>query len=260
MNFHSDEKRGRRSARALAAVVTAAAICVLAAMPVSAAQAKASATMVVKGKTDRMTINRNSKEISITATVVKDCSQPSVCDWGRRFQAFFGAKGGKMEPFFIFTTDVSRADIDKAIRGLGIKSRRQIPMAEVAKRTGLKSTTVKDDYLDGDPLIVVIRYTKGNQVVESALEDLIEEKIAVDGKEVIKPYTPHFVYHGTAEAIAFASGCIVCPSGCNGGIIADNALPLKTTTNYFRFNWDKMPPAGSKVEVVLKSVYGGAGR
>jgi hypothetical protein len=221
------------------------------------AKSASTGVSVVKGKSDSMTIDAAKGEVSITASVVKDCSQPSVCDWGRRFQAFFGTKGGKMEPFFIFTSDVSRAEIDKAIRAIGIKSRHQIPMNEVAKRTGLKATTVKDDYLDGDPLLVIIRYTKGKEVVEVALEELIEEKIQVDGKEVVKPYTPHFVYHGTAEAISFASGCVVCPSGCNGGIIADNALPLKTTTNYFRFNWDKMPAPGSKVEVVLKSVYGG---
>jgi hypothetical protein len=161
-----------------------------------------------------------------------------------------------MEPFFIFTTDVARTEIDKAIREIGIKSRRQIPMTEVQQRTGLKPTTQKDDYLDGDPVLVTIRYKKGTETVETALEDLIEEKILVEGTEVVKPYTPHFVYHGTAEAINFGSGCITCPSGCNGGIIADNSVPLKTTTNYFRFDWNKMPAPGSKVEVVLKSVYG----
>ena len=60
----------------------------------------------------------------------------------------------------------------------------------------------------------------------------------------------------TAEAINFPSGCIVCPSDCNGGIITDNVLPLKTTVNYYKVNWDRMPPVGSKVEVVLKSIYG----
>jgi len=33
-------------------------------------------------------------------------------------------------------------------------------------------------------------------------------------------------------------------------------LPLKTTVNYYRVDWAKMPPVGSKVEVVLKSIYG----
>ncbi|MGB5157756.1 hypothetical protein [Desulfobacterium sp. N47] len=73
---------------------------------------------------------------------------------------------------------------------------------------------------------------------------------------MIKPYTPHFVYHGSGEALNFPSGCIVCPSDCNGGIITDNVMPLKTTVNYYKVNWDRMPPVGSKVEVVIKSIYG----
>jgi len=210
----------------------------------------------VRGVSDTMSVDPVHKELAITATVFKDCSKPSVCDWGQRGQAFFGAKGGKAEAFFVFTTDVNRAEIDKAIRKLGVVSRRQITADEAKKRKGLKATTVKEDYLDGDPLLVTIRYKKGGEVVEIPLEALIEEKILVEGKEVVKPYTPHFVYHGTAEAISYGSGCIVCPSGCYGGIIADNSLPVLTTTSYFRVNWDKMPPAGSKVEVVLKSGHG----
>ena len=221
-----------------------------------AASVKRKSAKVVKGATDRMIIDHEIKELRISATVTKDSSQPSVADWGRRFQAFFGAKGGKMEPFFVFTTDVSRAEIDKAIKGLGIRSRRQIPMSEVAQRTGLKATTVREDYLDGDPMICTIRFVKGNDIVEAALEDFIDEKIIIDGKDVFKPFTPHFIYHGTAEAINFPSGCIVCPSDCNGGIITDNVLPLKTTVNYYKVNWNRMPPVGSKVEVVLKSIYG----
>ncbi len=221
-----------------------------------AAVEKDKSLSIVKGGSDRLVIDRENKELRISASVTKDCSKPSICDWGRRFQAFFGAKGGKMEAFFVFTTEVSRSDIDKALQGLGVTSRRQIPMSEVEQRTGLKPTTTRDDYLDGDPMIVTIRFTRGENIVEAALEDFIEEKIEVGGKEVIKPYTPHFVYHGTAEAIDFPSGCIVCPSDCNGGIITDNVLPLKTTVNYYRINWDRMPAVGSKVEVVLKSIYG----
>lgn len=211
---------------------------------------------IVKGKEDRMVVDKENKELRISATVTKDSSKPAVADWGRRFQAFFGSKGGKMEPFFVFTTDVSRTDINKAIQDLGVKSRRQIPMEEVQARTGLKATTTRDDYLQGDPVIVTVRFKKGSFIVEAALEDFIDEKIIVDGKEVFKPYTPHFIYHGTAEAIAFPSGCIVCPSDCNGGIITDNVLPLKTTVNYYKVNWERMPEVGSKVEVVLKSIYG----
>lgn len=221
-----------------------------------AAAQKSKNTKIVKGKEDRMIVDKENMELRISATVTKDSSKPAVADWGRRFQAFFGAKGGKMESFFIFTTDVSRTEVDKALQGIGVKSRRQIPMEEVQKRTGLKPTTTSDDYLQGDPMIVTVRFKRGTVIAEAALEDFIDEKIVVEGHDVIKPYTPHFIYHGTAEAIAFPSGCIVCPSDCNGGIITDNVLPLKTTVNYYKVNWDRMPPVGSKVEVVLKSIYG----
>ncbi|ACM20101.1 hypothetical protein Geob_1743 [Geotalea daltonii FRC-32] len=224
------------------------------ALSASAAKQKPAAVKTDKYGSDTLTTNGRTREVRVTATVVKDCSQPSVCDWGRRFQGFFGSKDGKMAPFFIFSTEVHRAALDKAIKSVGIKSRRQIPMTEVKQRSGLKSTTQMDDYLDGDPILVSVRWKQDGKMVERAMEELIEEKILVDGKEVIKPYTPHFVYHGTAEAINFASGCIVCPSGCNGGVIADNSVPLKETKNYYRFNWKKMPHPGTKVEIVLKSV------
>jgi len=211
---------------------------------------------IIKGQGDVMIVDQTSREVRISATVTKDASKPSVADWGRRFQAFFGSKGGKMEAFFVFTTGVSRVDIDRAVQQIGLRSQRQIPMAEVEKRRGLKATTTHADYLDGDPVICTIRFERQGKMVEGAMEDFIMEKIMVDGAEVIKPYTPHFIYHGTGEAINFPSGCIVCPSDCNGGIITDNVLPLKTTVNYYKINWDLMPDVGSKVEVVLKSIYG----
>ncbi len=221
-----------------------------------AAAQKSKNSRIIKGAKDTMIIDKENKELRISATVTKDSSKPAVADWGRRFQAFFGSKGGKMESFFVFTTDVSRTDVDNALGELGVKSRRQIPMEEVKMRTGLKPTTTSDDYLQGDPIIVTVRFKKKSLIVEGALEDFIDEKIIVEGKEVIKPYTPHFIYHGTGESLAFPSGCIVCPSDCNGGIITDNVLPLKTTVNYYKVNWERMPEVGSKVEVVLKSIYG----
>jgi hypothetical protein len=233
-----------------------ASLCAVLALPAVAAKQKPAKTMTAKFGGDTLTVDPKAGEVRVGSSVVKDCSQPSVCDWGRRFQAFFGSKDGKMAPFFIFSTEVNRTEIDKAIKSVGIKSQRQIPMTEVKQRSGLKATTQKDDYLDGDPILVSVRWKKDGKTVEVALESLIEEKITVDGKDVIKPYTPHFVYHGTAEAINFASGCIVCPSGCNGGIIADNSLPLKETKNFYRFDWSKMPAAGTKVEIVLRSFYG----
>lgn len=209
----------------------------------------------VKGDKHRMIVDLENKELRITATVTKDCSKPGVCDFGRRFQAFFGMKGGKMEKYFVFTTDVPRPEINKALQDLGIVSHNQIPMDEVETRRGLSRYTQKDDYLQGDPIIVTARFKKEGKDVEVALEDLIDERINVDGQEIFKPYTPHFVYHGTGEAIMFPSGCIVCPSDCNGGIITDNSIPLKHTVNYYRVNWGKMPAPGTEAEMVLKSIF-----
>ncbi|MBA3009793.1 MAG: hypothetical protein KKF12_06835 [Proteobacteria bacterium] len=219
------------------------------------AQASSGQTLV-QGDGDVMIVDQTNREVRISATVTKDVSKPSVADWGRRFQAFFGTRGGKMEAFFVFTTGVSRMEINKAVQQIGIRSLRQIPMDEVEQRRGLKATTTTADYLNGDPVICTIRFENKGKIVEGAMEDFIMEKIMVDGAEVIKPYTPHFIYHGTGEAINFPSGCIVCPSDCNGGIITDNVMPLKTTVNYYKINWDVMPAVGSKVEVVLKSIYG----
>jgi len=213
---------------------------------------------IIAAGPDRLIIDRANRELRISCDVTKDASKPSVVDWGRRFQAWFGSYGGKMEKWFVLTTRVGRDAIDRAIRELGIRSRRQIPMEDVAKHTGLRPDTQVADYLDGDPVIVTLRFEKEGQIVEGALEDFIDEKIEVGGREVLKPYTPHWVYHGTGEAIAFPSGCMVCPSDCNGGIITDNVLPLKTTVNYYRVNWDKMPPPGSRAEVAIKSIYGPA--
>lgn len=212
-------------------------------------------TQVIEGTQHKMTIDRANKELRITATVTKDCSKPGVCDFGRRFQAFFGMKGGKMEKYFVFTTDVPRSEINKAIQELGVVSRNQIPMEEVETRRGLSKYTTNDDYLKGDPIIVTVKFKKDGKDVEVALEDLIDERINVEGSEIFKPYTPHFVYHGTGEAINFPSGCIVCPSDCNGGIITDNSIPLKHTVNYYKVNWEKMPPVGTGAEIVLKSIF-----
>lgn len=224
--------------------------------PAHAAAQRDGASRVVAAGADRMIVDHENRELRISAAVTKDCSKPSVCDWGRRFQAFFGAKGGKMEPWFVFTTEVARSEIDAALQELGVRSRRALPNEEVEARKGLKPTTTPEDYLQGDPMIVTIRFVRGSEIVEVALEDLIDERIEVGGKEVQKPYTPHFVYHGSGERFGAPTGCIVCPSDCNGGIVSDNGMPLKTTENYYRVNWDRMPPVGARVEVALRSIYG----
>ncbi len=235
----------------------AAALLVSAALALSASAGTAGAeTREVLVDGHRMIVDLANREVRIGAAVTRDDSKAGIAEWGKRGAAWFGCAGGKAEAFFIFTTKVDRGSIDQALREIGLTSRRQISGDEVKKRTGLKPETTAQDYLDGDPLVIGVRFEKDGKLVERALEDFIAEKILVQGVEVVKPYTPHWIYHGTAEAVGYPSGCVSCPEDCWGGVIADNSVPVLTTDRWYKVDWEKMPPVGSKVEIVLKSIYG----
>jgi hypothetical protein len=51
--------------------------------------------------------------------------------------------------------------------------------------------------------LVSVRFEKGGKKIETSLETLIDEKIEINKKGVLRPYTPHFIYHGTGEAIHY---------------------------------------------------------
>lgn len=237
-------------------VFAAAALLAAAGLASTAEKALPGKPRVVSAGGDKLLVDPATHEVRLSAEVTKDPSKPGVTDWGKRGAGWFGCRGGKSQAFFVFTTGVDRAAIDRALREIGLTSRRQIGDKEVKAHTGLRPETRAEDYLDGDPLVIAVRFRKDGKLVERALEDFIAEKILVQGKEVVKPYTPHWIYHGTAEAAGYRSGCVSCPEGCWGGVIADNSVPVLTTDRWYKVDWDKMPPVGSKVEIVLRSIYG----
>ena len=190
----------------------------------AAAQADPQVT-VIEGSGDRMLVDRRARELRISCDVTKDASKPGVMVWGKRGQVWFGVYGGSASSFFIFTSALEHPAMDQALRNLGLRSRNQLGPDDRKRATELKPSTTPADYLDGDPVLVAVRFEKDGQIVEAALEDFIEEKTRVQGKEVFKPYTPHWVYHGAGEALQYPSGCVVCPSDCFGGLITDNAMP-----------------------------------
>jgi hypothetical protein len=215
------------------------------------AQATLAEIKTIKGETDWMTVDDTAKRITFSATVTKNTSKSAVTDWGQRGQAWIGCKGGSQDAFFIFTTDIERPQIDEAIRKMGVTYRNQIPKEGWKDHKELKETTSPKDFLDGDPVLVSVRFERSGKKIETSLESLIDEKIEINKKDVLRPYTPHFIYHGTGEAIHYPSGCIVCPSDCFGGIITDNRLPVLTYDSWYRVNWERMPAVDSKVEIVL---------
>ncbi|MCF8030712.1 MAG: YdjY domain-containing protein [Desulfohalobiaceae bacterium] len=210
----------------------------------------AQASKRVTGTTDWMDVDAQNKTITFSATVTKDASKPAVISWGRRGQAWIGCRGGSMEAYFIFTTDVPRPEINKAIQDIGVRYTNQIKK-NWRQHKGLKETTSVDDFLNGDPVLVSIQFQKNGKKVQRPLEYFIQEKIEVKDHDARRPYTPHFVYHGTGEAIDSGTGCIVCPSDCYGGIITDNRLPVRTYDSWYRVDWERMPKVGSKVVVIL---------
>lgn len=72
------------------------------------------------------------------------------------------------------------------------------------------------------------------------------------GKEVVKPWTPHWVFHGSGVIHKEGTGCVACP--CPGGLIADNRNPIYEPKPTVRFDLKKAPPAGTRVVVRIRRV------
>ena len=93
---------------------------------------------------------------------------------------------------------------------------------------------------------------EGERRVERPYQDFAQEKVIVEGGEVIKPWTPHFVFHGSGAIHASGTGCIACPCDCAGGIIADNRYPVFNPKPIVRFDWSKAPPVGTPVYISIR--------
>jgi hypothetical protein len=60
--------------------------------------------------------------------------------------------------------------------------------------------------------MVSLRWKQDGQLHEVAYQHCFLEKIiTANGEEIIKPFTPHFVYHGSGVLSASKNkGCLVC--------------------------------------------------
>jgi hypothetical protein len=186
-------------------------------------------------------------------------NKPCIDTWGQRIQAFVGcskAAGGdaKMLSYFVFVVDLPTEDVYKGLVELGAKTKVHYSMEEGHRRSGLKRSTRPEDFLQGDPVVLSVFWKQGGKWVERAYEDFVVERVLVDGKPVEKPWTPHFVFHGSGAIHKSGTGCIACPCDCAGGIIADNRFPLYNPKPIVRFNWKKAPKVGTRVFVRIRPV------
>jgi hypothetical protein len=208
-------------------------------------------------KAGTLVIDKVRGEVIVPCKVQYPKGKPCIDEYGERVQAFVGcskAAGGdaKMAGFFVFLSDVPTEEVHDAMLRLGCKPRVHYGIQEGKKRTGLKPTTTPDDYLQGDPVLLSVFWKDGGRWVERPYQDFVTERVLVDGKPTEKPWTPHFVYHGSGAIHKSGTGCIACPCDCAGGIIADNRYPIYDPKPLVRFDMAKAPRVGTEVYVRLR--------
>jgi hypothetical protein len=102
------------------------------------------------------------------------------------------------------------------------------------------------------PIHISIFWQHNGKWVERPYQDFVVERVVVDGKPTEKPWTPHFVFHGSGAIHKSGTGCIACPCDCAGGIIADNRYPIYDPKPLVKFDLSRAPPAGTQVYVRLR--------
>ena len=162
-------------------------------------------------------------EIRFEAKVQHPKGKPCIDDFGQRIQAFVGSikAGGSPSEFadhFVFLAPADTEAVYRGLAELGDQTKVHYSRAEGRKRAG-------KDFLQGDPVSLFIAWKDGDRWVERRYEDMVQEKVLVDGKEVVRPWKPRFVFHGSGVIYKEGTGCIACPCDCPGGIIADNSPP-----------------------------------
>jgi len=208
-------------------------------------------------KPGTVVIDRLRGEVILSARVQYPRGKPCIDEYGERVQAFVGcarAAGGeaKMAEYFVFLVDVPTEEVYEALLQLGCKPRVHYSIQEGRKRSGLKPTTSPEDYLQGDPVQLSIFWQENDRWVERPYQDFVTERVLVDGKPTEKPWTPHFVFHGSGVIHKSGTGCIACPCDCAGGIIADNRYPVYDPKPLVKFHLSKAPKEGTQVYVRIR--------
>lgn len=205
-------------------------------------------------------VDRIKSEVILSAKVQFPEDKPCINEFGQRVQAFAGcatAAGGdaKMAAYFVFLVDVETEKVFDGLMELGCRPRVHYSIQEGRKRSGLSAETKPEDYLQGDPVVLSVFWKDPQgKWVEKAYQDFATERQKIGDKEIVKPWTPHFVFHGSGAIHKSGTGCIACPCDCPGGIIADNRFPIYDPKPTVRFDMSKAPAPGTQVYVRIRSI------
>jgi hypothetical protein len=199
-------------------------------------------------------------EVILSAQVQFPEGKPCINAYGQRIQAFAGcakAAGGdaKMARYFVFLVDVPTEQVFDALMRVGCRPQVHYSIQEGRKRSGLNTDTTAADYLQGDPVVLSVLWQDvSGKWIERPYEYFVTEQVMVGDTEVEKPWTPHFVFHGSGAIYSSGTGCIACPCDCPGGIIADNRNPIYDPKPMVKFHMSKAPPVGTRVFVRIRVI------
>jgi hypothetical protein len=207
-----------------------------------------------------LVVDTDRSEVILSAAVQFPEGKPCINEYGERIQAFAGcakAAGGdaKMAAYFVFLVDVATEQVFDGLMKVGCRPLVHYSIQDGRKRAGLTSTTPPENFLQGDPVVLSVFWKDNDgKWIERPYEYFVTEAITVEGKRVEKPWTPHFVFHGSGALHSSGTGCIACPCDCPGGIIADNRMPIYEPKPVVRFDMSKAPPAGTQVYVRIRAI------
>ena len=205
-------------------------------------------------------VDESGREVILSAKIQFPEGKPCINEFGERVQAFAGcatAAGGdaKMAAYFVFLVDVDTEKVSDGLMKLGCRPKVHYSIEEGRKRSGLKAETKPEDYLQGDPVVLSVFWKNDDgKWVEKAYQDFATEMVIVGDQKVIKPWTPHFVFHGSGSIHSSGTGCIACPCDCPGGIIADNRMPIYDPKPMVRFDMSQAPAPGTQVYVRIRPI------
>ena len=193
------------------------------------------------GRATALQIDRVHREVRITATV-----QPEAMDrpFGVKGHHAVVWKGGKSQRWALFVSDASDHDVRVALDSLGAKRGENLTPDSWNARDDEESRE-PDKRVEGSHVGVYVEWNNRR----TPLARLVQEKRRAEPQL-------DFRYGGNERfQKVFESGCIVCLYSCPGGAIGNHAHPIR---DYVRDGVvyasvpGKLPPAGSKVTIVLK--------
>lgn len=199
---------------------------------------------------DEVKVDTERGEVRFAARVQHPKGKPCIDDFGQRIQAFVGCAQADGRPtqfadYFVFLAPADTESVYRGLTELGVNTKVHFSRKEGRQRAG-------KDFLQGDPVELFIAWQEGGRWIERRYEEMVQEKITIDGKEIVRPWEPHFVFHGSGAIHKEGTGCIACPCDCPGGIIADNRQPIYEPKPTVKFDWSKAPPEGASVVVRIR--------